>query len=342
MEMNTSRKILVTGGTGYIGSHTVVQLLEQGFEPVITDNLSNSHRQVIEYITEISGKTVVFEEGDCNNPFFLQELFSKHTFDGVIHFAAFKAVGESVREPLRYYSNNLNSLLVLVETMLRFGVNNLVFSSSCTVYGDPVETCVDEKTALGIPGSPYGWTKWMGERILRDSLLAYPEFEVIFLRYFNPIGAHPSGLLGEYPQGVPNNLLPYITQTAIGILPQLTVFGSDYPTRDGTCIRDFIHVMDLADAHIAAIRYLDAKTKGPDTFNIGIGKGVSVLELIAAFEQESGVKVNYKFGGRREGDVMEIYADASLAEKHLHWKAKRTVNDAVRDAWHWEQNRLKQ
>lgn len=340
--MSTSHKILVTGGAGYIGSHTIVQLLEEGYEPVIADNFSNSHMSVIQNISDISGKSVILEEGDCNDPSFLEDLFLRYRFSGVIHFAAYKAVGESVREPLRYYSNNLNSLMVLVETMRRFDVHDLVFSSSCTVYGGPETACVDENTTLGTPGSPYGWSKWMGERILRDSLLAYPELDVIFLRYFNPIGAHPSGLLGEFPQGVPNNLLPYITQTAIGILPQLTVFGNDYPTHDGTCIRDFIHVMDLADAHIAALRYMDEKTSGPDTFNIGIGKGVSVLELIAAFEQETGVKVNYKFGERREGDVMEIYADATLAEKHLRWKAKRSVNDAVRDAWRWEQNRLKQ
>lgn len=340
--MNTSRKILVTGGTGYIGSHTVIQLIEQGFDPVIVDNLSNSHPNIVQRISEISGKNIVFEKGDCCDAAFLDDLFTRHTFDGVIHFAAFKAVGESTHDPIRYYTNNLNSLLQLLQMMEKHAVNKLVFSSSCTVYGEPESAKVDEKTKLGTPGSPYGWTKWMGEQILRDCMKANPDLRVIFLRYFNPIGAHPSGQLGEFPQGRPNNLLPYITQSAIGILPQLTIFGNDYPTPDGTCIRDFIHVMDLADAHFAALNYLNEQHEGPDTFNIGIGKGVSVLELIAAFEQETGQKVNYRIGERRTGDVMEIFADADLAEKHLHWKAKRTVNDAVRDAWNWEQNRLKQ
>lgn len=340
--MSTSRKILVTGGTGYIGSHTVIQLIEQGLEPVIIDNLSNSHADIVQRIQIISGKSVLFEKGDCCNPVFLEDVFKRHTFEGVIHFAAFKAVGESVHDPLRYYSNNLNGLLELLRMMERFAVRKLVFSSSCTVYGEPETVKVDEQTKLGIPGSPYGWTKWMGERILRDTMTANPDLRVIFLRYFNPIGAHPSGQLGEFPQGVPNNLLPYITQTAIGILPQLTIFGNDYPTHDGTCIRDYIHVMDLADAHLAALNYLNEQKDGPDTFNIGVGKGVSVLELIAAFEKETGQKVNYRIGDRRTGDVMEIFADADLAKKHLHWKTTRTVNDAVRDAWNWEQNRLKQ
>lgn len=340
--MSPLQKILVTGGTGFIGSHTVLQLLEQGYEPVIVDNFSNSHRDVVQFITEISGKQVVVEEGDCNDSVFLESLFQRHSFSGVIHFAAFKAVGESVREPLRYYDNNLNSLLRLLDVMLKFRVHHLVFSSSCTVYGEPKEARVDENASLGTPGSPYGWTKWMGEQILRDTMIAHPEMKIIFLRYFNPIGAHPSGKLGEFPQGVPNNLLPYITQTAIGLLPQLTIFGKDYPTRDGTCVRDFIHVMDLADAHIAALHYVEKTTEGPDTFNIGIGNGVSVLELIAAFERETGVKVNYRFGDRREGDVPEIFADAGRAETHLNWVAQRTINDAVRDAWKWEQNRMKQ
>ncbi|MES2556980.1 MAG: UDP-glucose 4-epimerase GalE [Bacteroidota bacterium] len=338
--MEKTEKILVTGGAGYIGSHTVIELIEQGYIPVILDNFSNAHPSVIPLIETIAGQSVLTVEGDCNDQELLRALFSEHNFSGVIHFAAFKAVGESVENPLKYYQNNLFSLIQLLVVMEEFKVTKLVFSSSCTVYGTPVgATKVDEQTQLGTPGSPYGWTKLMCEQILRDAAIANPALQVIFLRYFNPIGAHPSGKIGEFPQGVPNNILPYMTQTASGVLPQLTVYGDDYSTPDGTCIRDYIHVSDLADAHIRALDYLSAPRELA-VFNIGTGVGVSVLELIAAFELATGKPLNWKFGPRRPGDVVEIYADARSAAEKMNWKATRTVNDAVRDAWNWEQNRL--
>jgi UDP-glucose 4-epimerase len=340
--MENSGKILVTGGTGYIGSHTVVELIEQGFTPVILDNFSNSHRSVAGLISEITGKNVLVEEGDCNDAGFLEHLFVKYAFDGVIHFAAYKAVGESVGKPLSYYHNNLNGLITLLSVMERFQVNKLVFSSSCTVYGTPEGTTkVDEQTPLGTPNSPYGWTKWMCEQIIRDTVLSRPELRAVLLRYFNPIGAHPSSKIGEFPQGIPNNILPYMTQTAAGMLPELTVYGSDYPTPDGTCIRDYIHVTDLAEAHISALEYMD-NAGDLAVFNVGTGKGTSVLELIAAFEQATGKKLNWKFGPRRAGDVVEIFAEAALAWEKMGWKAKRSVDEAVRDAWNWEQNRITQ
>jgi len=340
--MATSQKILVTGGTGYIGSHTVVELLNRGFDPVIVDDFSNSHKTVAGLIEDITGKKVAIEEGDCNDRPFLEQLFAKYAFDGVIHFAAYKAVGESVAKPLDYYHNNLNGLITLLSVMERFNVNKLVFSSSCTVYGTPEGTAkVDEQTPLGTPNSPYGWTKWMCEQIIRDAVIARPELNAVLLRYFNPIGAHASGKIGEFPQGVPNNILPYITQTAAGVLKQLTVYGDDYPTPDGTCIRDYIHVTDLAEAHISALNYMN-DPRSLSVFNIGTGKGTSVLELIAAFEKATGEKLNWQFGPRRAGDVTEIFAEASLAASEMGWKARFTVEDAVQDAWRWEQNRIKQ
>lgn len=339
--MNSIKKILVTGGAGYIGSHTVIELINQGYEPVILDNYSNSHRVVIELIEEIAGKTVLIEEGDCNDATVLQRLFEKHTFAGVIHFAAFKAVGESVKNPIAYYHNNLTSLIQLLKVMEQFNVDKLVFSSSCTVYGTPVDiTKVDEQTPLGTPNSPYGWSKWMAEQILRDVVEANKNLKVVLLRYFNPLGAHESGKIGEFPQGVPNNILPYMTQTACGILPELTVFGADYPTPDGTCIRDYVHVSDLAEAHIAALKHID-QFSNLEVFNIGTGKGTSVLELIAAFESATGNQLNWKFGPKRTGDVAEIFAETKLAEEKMHWKATRTIDQAVKNAWNWEQNRMK-
>lgn len=339
--MNSIKKILVTGGAGYIGSHTVIELIQQGYEPVILDNYSNSHRVVIELIEEITGKTVLIEEGDCNDSSVLHQLFEKHTFEGVIHFAAFKAVGESVANPIAYYHNNLTSLIQLLKVMEQFKVDKLVFSSSCTVYGTPVGiTKVDEQTPLGTPNSPYGWTKWMAEQILRDVVEANKKLKVVLLRYFNPIGAHESGKIGEFPQGVPNNILPYMTQTACGILPELTVFGADYPTPDGTCIRDYVHVSDLAEAHIAALKHID-QFSNLEVFNIGTGKGTSVLELIAAFERATGKQLNWKFGPKRAGDVVEIYAETTLAAKKMNWKPTRTIDQAVKNAWNWEQNRTK-
>lgn len=333
--------ILVTGGAGYIGSHTVIELIGQGYVPVILDNYSNAHRFVVDLIEEIAGQKVIVEEGDCNDRELLVRLFAGYRFDGVIHFAAFKAVGESVEQPLKYYHNNLNSLVQLLSVMEEFGVNKLVFSSSCTVYGTPAGTSkVDEQTPLTPPNSPYGWTKWMCEQIIRDAVSARPELAAVLLRYFNPIGAHPGGKIGEFPRGIPNNILPYMAQTASGILPQLTVYGSDYPTPDGTCIRDYIHVVDLADAHIKALGYLQ-EHGDLSVFNIGTGKGTSVLELIAAFEEATGTHLNWTFGPRRAGDVVEIYADAALAASAMHWKAQRSVAEAVKDAWNWEQNRLR-
>jgi len=339
--MKSTEKILVTGGAGYIGSHTVIELMNQGYEPVILDNYSNAHRIVIELIAEITGKRVIVEEGDCNDNEVLQDLFEKHRFTGVIHFAAFKAVGESVANPLAYYHNNLNSLIQLLKVMEQFKVTKIVFSSSCTVYGTPIGISkVDEQTPLGTPNSPYGWTKWMAEQILRDVIEANKDLKVVLLRYFNPIGSHTSGKIGEFPQGVPNNILPYMTQTACGILPQLTVFGSDYPTPDGTCIRDYVHVSDLAEAHISALRHMD-QFSNLEIFNIGTGKGTSVLELIAAFENATGKQLNWTFGPKRVGDVVEIYADTTLAAEKMNWKASRTIDQAVKDAWKWEQNRIK-
>lgn len=339
--MSNSNKILVTGGAGYIGSHTVVQLVERGYTPVVLDNFSNAHRSVLDAVGEIVGKPVLLEEGDCNDHDLLTSLFERHNFDGVIHFAAYKAVGESVADPLSYYHNNLNGLIVLLDVMEQFEVNKLVFSSSCTVYGTPSgSSLVNEQTPLGTPNSPYGWTKWMCEQIVRDVVKARPELKAVLLRYFNPVGAHASGKIGEYPQGVPNNILPYITQTAAGILPQVTIHGSDYPTPDGTCIRDFIHVSDLADAHIRALDYMTEAPDNLSVFNLGTGKGTSVLELIHAFEKVTGQPVKYAFGPRRAGDVTEIYAEVRLAEEKMGWQAIRTVEDAVRDAWNWEQNRI--
>lgn len=332
--------ILVTGGAGYIGSHTVIELIGQGYAPVILDNYANSHRLVIGLIEEISGQRVLVEEGDCNDRALLERLFTSYRFVGVIHFAAFKAVGESVEQPLKYYHNNLGGLIQLLSVMEQFSVNKLVFSSSCTVYGTPVGTTkVDEETPLAAPNSPYGWTKWMSEQIIRDAVKARPELDVVLLRYFNPIGAHPTGKIGEFPRGIPNNILPYMTQTAGGILPQLTVYGSDYPTPDGTCIRDYIHVVDLAEAHIKALEYLQTH-HNLSVFNIGTGEGTSVLELIAAFEAATGKQLNWTFGPRRAGDVTEIFADATRASSDMQWKAQRSVSQAVKDAWNWEQNRL--
>lgn len=335
--MQIPKTVLVTGGTGYIGSHTVVALIEAGYTPIIVDNLANSKSSIVQQIEAITGKTLSFFEGDIRDAQTLKSIFSTHTIDAVIHFAAFKAVGESVEKPLEYYDNNLAGLIALLHVMQEYHVKQLIFSSSCTVYGVPTSGFeVTENTALGTPNSPYGWTKWMAEQILRDCTQA-GLIEPILLRYFNPVGAHESGLIGELPQGVPNNILPYMTQTAAGIREKLTVFGSDYPTPDGTCIRDYIHVMDLAEAHVKA---LSCQQEQHNTFNIGTGAGTSVLELIDAFEAAIGMKMNWEFGPRREGDVAAIYAQVALAEKTLNWSCKRTVKQAILDAWKWEQYRI--
>lgn len=332
------KQILVTGGAGYIGSHTVVELVKNGYEPVILDNFSNSNPSTLENVFDLCGKEITVIEGDCCDLGLLNSIFASHQFEGVIHFAAFKAVGESVTEPLAYYHNNLESLMAVLHTMENHHVSKFVFSSSCTVYGMPVgETKVYEHTPLGTPNSPYGWTKFMGEQIIRDCAKG-GKIKPVLLRYFNPIGAHESGKIGELPVGIPNNIVPYMTQTAAGIREQLTVFGSDYSTLDGTCIRDFIHVTDLANAHIKALEV--AVVDEPAVFNVGTGKGTSVLELIEAFEKAIHKKLNWQFGPRREGDVVEIYADVTKATSELNWKATKNVSEAVADAWKWEQYRL--
>ncbi|MCE7061367.1 UDP-glucose 4-epimerase GalE [Dyadobacter sp. CY343] len=331
-------KILVTGGAGFIGSHTVVELDKAGFEPVIIDNLYNSNLGVLDGIKQITGKDFPFYEMDCNDSEKVRELFAKEKFDGVIHFAAYKAVGESVEKPLNYYENNLISLMVLLRAMTEFNVPNFVFSSSCTVYGQPDAIPVTEQTPRKPANSPYGNTKAIGEDIIRDYIYAKPGVKAISLRYFNPIGAHESALIGELPNGVPSNLVPYITQTAAGLRKSLTVFGSDYDTPDGTCIRDFIHVVDLAKAHVKALELLESES-GPDyydVFNVGTGEGYTVLQLINTFEQVNGVKLNYSIGPRREGDVEKIYAQSDKVNNVMKWRAEKTMAEALRDAWKWQ------
>lgn len=335
------KTILVTGGAGYIGSHTVVTLVENGFQPIIIDDLRNTDTNAVARLEKLLGqKLLVFRE-DCSNKAMLQELFAAHAIDGVIHFAADKAVGESVQDPLKYFDNNISSLVNLLSVMERNGVNNFVFSSSCTVYGEPKEIPVTEDSPLSY-SSPYGYTKLVGEQMLEQYKQYKPHFNYVALRYFNPVGAHPSGEIGEMPQGIPNNLLPYITQTAAGERPHLTVFGNDYDTPDGTCIRDYIHVVDLAEAHLAALNYvLGDKAVAENVFNIGTGKGTSVKELIDIFMATCGVDLPYKIGERRPGDVPKIYATTAKANAILNWKAKRSIADAVQSAWAFEQKRMK-
>lgn len=335
--------ILVTGGLGFIGSHTAVALAEEGFMPILVDNLSNSELFIKERIEQIIGKTVTFYQSDCNDIAAMEAIFQENDIHGVIHFAAYKAVGESVAEPLKYYENNLVSLITLLKLMQKYSVQKLVFSSSCTVYGQAEKLPVDEGSPILPAFSPYGNTKQIGEEILQDVVSSGANLQVISLRYFNPIGAHPSGLIGELPRGIPNNLVPYITQTAIGKRAYLNVFGNDYPTPDGTCIRDFIHVCDLAEAHVKALMFLQPQSGSfIDFINVGTGRGNSVLEVIQTFEQVSGQKLAYRFAPRRMGDVSAIYADVRKAEKVLGWKAKRTLAEALSDAWRWEQALSKQ
>lgn len=331
-------KILVTGGAGFIGSHTVVELDKAGFEPVIVDNLYNSNPGVLEGIKKITGKDFPFYEIDCNDSDKVRALFDKEKFDGIIHFAAYKAVGESVEKPLNYYENNLISLLVLLRAAQEFKVPNFVFSSSCTVYGQPDAIPVTENTPRKPANSPYGNTKAIGEDIIRDYVHAKSGVKAISLRYFNPIGAHESSLIGELPNGVPSNLVPFITQTAAGLRSSLTVFGSDYDTVDGTCIRDFIHVVDLAKAHVKALELLQEQTNADyyDVFNVGTGEGYTVLELINTFEEVNGVKLNYTIGPRRAGDVEKIYAQSDKVNNVMKWHAEKTMADALKDAWNWQ------
>ncbi len=334
-----AKKILVTGGTGYIGSHTVVVLQEAGYEVLIVDNLSNSSIDVIEGITRITGIRPVFEKVDCTDMEGMRAFFEKYPdIDGIIHFAASKSVGESVQKPLLYYRNNIVSLLNLLELMPEFNVKGLVFSSSCTVYGEPDKNPIDEDAPIKPATSPYGNTKQINEEIIRDYIHSGAPIKSIILRYFNPIGAHPSAEIGELPIGEPQNLVPYITQTAIGIRPYLKVFGNDYNTPDGTCIRDFIDVMDLSRAHLVAMdRILEDKSdEKMEIFNLGTGRGVSVMELIRVFEKVTGKPLNYKIVGRREGDIEQIWANPEKANKVLGWKAETPLEETLASAWKWQ------
>ncbi len=328
--------ILVTGGAGYIGSHTVVELLKAGYTPVIADDFRNSNKNVIDGIARITGKLPVYEEVDVTDNAALKVLFERYDFYGIIHFAAYKAVGESVADPLMYYRNNLLSLISCLELSEEFNVPNFVFSSSCTVYGAPDEVSVDENTPLKEANSPYGATKQMSERIIEDVHGSGSKTGFIALRYFNPVGAHPSSEIGELPIGKPNNLLPYVTQTGAGYLEQLTVNGNDYNTADGTCIRDYIHVVDLAKAHVKALNWLEKNPGRFEAVNVGTGIGSSVLEIVNTFERVSGIKLNWKFGPRRSGDVEKIYAKIGKSRDLLNWTAELSIEDAVRDAWNWE------
>lgn len=331
-------KILVTGGTGFIGSHTVVELQAAGYEPVILDNLYNSNTGVLTGLKNITGLDFPFYELDCTNEAAVRELFEKEKFDGVIHFAAYKAVGESVAEPLIYYENNLGSLLILLKVMKEYGVHNFVFSSSCTVYGQPEALPVTEGTPRQPATSPYGNTKAICEDIIRDHVFSNPGLKALALRYFNPVGAHPSAEIGELPSGVPSNLVPYLTQAAAGLRDGLVVFGDDYNTPDGTCIRDFIHVVDLAKAHVKALELLNRQTESDfyDVINVGTGQGNTVLELIQTFEKTNGVKLNYRIGPRRPGDIEKIWAQSDKANSLLRWETEKTLEDSLRDAWRWQ------
>lgn len=332
-------KILVTGGTGYIGSHTVVELQQAGYEVVIIDNLSNSNKEVLKGIEAITGIAPVFVEGDCTDIDTLRKLFEQNSgIKGIINFAASKAVGESVQKPLLYYRNNLNTLINLLECMPQYGVKGIVFSSSCTVYGEPDVNPIDESAPIKPATSPYGNTKQISEEIITDFIHSGAPVKSIILRYFNPIGAHESALIGELPLGVPQNLVPYLTQAAAGIRKELTVFGDDYNTPDGSCIRDYIDVVDLAKAHVLAMkRMLDGQdTDAIEIFNLGTGRGVSVLELINAFEQATGVPVPHKIGSRREGDIEKIWAVPDKANKILGWKAEVPVGETLAKAWKWQ------
>lgn len=334
-------KVFVTGGTGYIGSHTVVELQQNGYEVVIVDNLCNSNIKVLDGIEKITGVRPEFEQIDLTDAVKVRDFFSRHRdIVAVIHFAALKAVGESVQKPLEYYRNNLNSLMNVIEGMREFNVKNLVFSSSCTVYGQADVLPVTEQTPRKQAESPYGNTKAMCEDIMRDVAKVEKGMNLLALRYFNPIGAHPSSCIGEFPNGVPNNLIPYLTQTVAGIREQLSVFGDDYNTPDGSAIRDYIDVVDLARAHVVAIgRLLEGKNrKNYEYFNIGTGNGVSVLELIRAFERATGEKVNYKIVGRRAGDIEKVWADTTLANTELGWKAVVPIEETLANAWNWQKH----
>lgn len=326
--------ILVTGGAGYIGSHTLIELLNNGHSAVVVDNLSNSSEESLKRVEKITGSEMPFYDIDLRNENALEEVFKNHKFDAIIHFAGLKAVGESVSKPLEYYKNNLDSTLVLLDVAKRQSVNKIVFSSSATVYGDPEELPLKETSRIGVGiTNPYGQTKFMLEQILTDVAKAHPELEVTLLRYFNPVGAHESGLIGEDPSDTPNNLLPYVSQVAVGKLDKVRVFGDDYDTVDGTGVRDYIHVVDLASGHVAA---LNNSKPGVNVYNLCTGKGTSVLELISAFEKASGVKIPYEIVERRPGDIASCYASPEKANKELDWFANKTIEEACEDSWRWQ------
>lgn len=328
--------ILVTGGAGFIGSHTVVELLKAGFSIVLLDNLSNSKPLVVKRIEEVSGKSFEFVKGDIRDAYLLKDLFSRYSIDSVIHFAGLKAVGESVSDPLAYYRNNVSGSITLYQAMEDAKVHNLVFSSSATVYGNPKKIPINETHPTGAAINPYGQTKFINELICADLVQSNPIWNIGILRYFNPIGAHPSGLIGEDPNDTPNNLLPFILQVASSRLKELSVFGKDWPTHDGTGVRDYIHVVDLAKAHVSCLEKINSGFSGLNTWNIGTGKGYSVLEIIQTFESITGVKVPYKIGPRRDGDIAESWADVSKAYRDLGWKAESNLNHMIQDAWNWQ------
>lgn len=333
------KNILVTGGTGYIGSHTVVELANADYRPVIVDDFSNSQIEVLEGIQKLAGQDIKFYKGHYQDKKLLTEILSKEKIDGVIHFAAYKSVAKSVTNPLKYFRNNVAGLLDLLEVLEEFSIPSLIFSSSCAVYGEPANLPLTEAEPFKTASSPYGSTKQMGETMIKQTTNASKTMRTLSLRYFNPIGAHPSGLIGELPLGVPENLVPFITQSAAGIRGSLTVFGDNYPTPDGTCIRDYIHVADVARAHVKALDYSFRKKAGfYDALNIGTGKGTSTLGLIKAFEKISGKKIAYKIGPRRLGDINSIYASADKAKKILRWQPELNLADALADAWRWQQN----
>lgn len=332
------RKVIVTGGAGFIGSHTVVELIAAGYEPIIVDDLRNSEERVLDGLRAIIGRSPVLHRADCGEERAMRAVLeAEGDVHGVIHFAADKAVGESVEHPTKYYRNNIGSLAVLLDLMRERDMANLVFSSSCTVYGDPSELPVKESAPDRNATSPYGFTKVACEQLVRDQVVAVPALKGVLLRYFNPIGAHPSGLIGELPRGVPNNLVPYVTQTAARLRESLTIHGADYATADGTCVRDYIHVVDLARAHVAALEWMGQRSAPLcEVFNLGTGKGNSVLEVVRTFEEVNGVEVPHAIGPRRQGDVESVYADTTKSSQVLGWKASLTLSDALRDAWNWQ------
>ena len=332
--------ILVTGGAGFIGSHTCVELIESGYEVVVVDNLSNSSEESLKRVEKITGKPVKFYQADIADEAAMNQILEENDIFAVIHFAGLKAVGESVQKPLEYYTNNIAGTLSMCKVLRAHHVKNIIFSSSATVYGDPAEIPITEKCPKGQCTNPYGWTKSMLEQILTDIQFADPEWNVILLRYFNPIGAHKSGLIGEEPNGIPNNLMPYITKVAVGKLPQVNVFGNDYPTPDGTGVRDYIHVVDLAQGHVKALEKIK-ENPGLKIYNLGTGKGYSVLEIIENFKEASGVDIPYVITERRAGDIAECYADPSKAEFVLGWKAEKNLEDMCKDSWNFTKNCLK-